>query len=199
MERTRNGRRRAQTRADLLAAARRVFAARGYHDAGIAEITAEAEVGVGTFYLHFRDKDELLTVFLQEGLGALRERIVAAVATQPDARPIPLALRTIFDFAYEERDLFTIALLGTGRVGPALSARADLAAYLTVVLAEAAANGRLPGYDAPLLARLLTGLVAQGILWWLEQADNPTPDPAGMTDQVLRLLREGLPGELVGA
>ena len=42
-------RKRARTRAELLAAARQVFAARGYHDASIAEITQLADVGVGTF------------------------------------------------------------------------------------------------------------------------------------------------------
>jgi hypothetical protein len=41
---------------------------------------------------------------------------------------------------------------------------------------------------------LLTGVMAQGIMWWLEEDE---PDPEGMTEQVLRLLREGLPAELL--
>ena len=191
---SRGARRRAHTREKLLTAARRVFAARGYHEASISEITGAADVGVGTFYLHFRDKEEVLRVLLEEGLGALRERIARAVASVPPQRMLPVLIRTIFRFAYEERELFSIALSGGGQLGLALRARGNLAEAFTRVLEAAGARGLLVGYDVPLLARLLTGVMAQGIMWWLEEDE---PDPEGMTEQVLRLLREGLPAELL--
>ena len=177
-----------------MTAARQVFAARGYHEASISEITGAADVGVGTFYLHFRDKAEVLRVLLEEGLGALRERIAMAVASVPPQRILPVLIRTIFRFAYEERELFSIALSGGGQLGLALRARGNLAEAFTRVLEAAGARGLLVGYDVPLLARLLTGVMAQGIMWWLEEDE---PDPEGMTEQVLRLLREGLPAELL--
>src|ERR1051326_5638917 len=71
----RGTRRRAHTRTTLLKAARQVFAKRGYHDASIAEITELADVGVGTFYLHFRDKDEIFTTMLTDGMRALRDQV----------------------------------------------------------------------------------------------------------------------------
>ncbi len=191
---SRGARRRARTRAKLLAAARRAFATRGYHDASIAEITEAADVGVGTFYLHFRDKEEVLRVLLEEGLGVLRERITRVVASVPPQRILPVLLRTIFRSAYEERELFSIALSGGGQLGLALRARANLAEVFTLVLEDASARGILSGYDVTLLARLLTGVVVQGIMWWLEEDE---PDPDGMTEQVLRLLREGLPDQLL--
>jgi len=52
-------RRRERTRQDLLAAATRVLAEKGLHRTKIADIAAAADVGVGTFYLHFPDKDSL--------------------------------------------------------------------------------------------------------------------------------------------
>ncbi|TMB75533.1 MAG: helix-turn-helix transcriptional regulator [Chloroflexi bacterium] len=66
----RNTRRRTRTRAELLLAARKVFAERGYHEANIAEITQAADVGVGTFYLHFRDKDEVFGNALCDRVGS---------------------------------------------------------------------------------------------------------------------------------
>lgn len=191
---SRGARRRARTRARLLDAARRVFAVRGYHEASIAEITEAADVGVGTFYLHFRDKEEVMRVLLEEGLGALRERTAVEVAMVPPQRILPVLIRTIFRFAYEERELFSIALSGGGLIGLALRARANLAETFTMVLEGASARGLLGGYNMPLLARLLTGVMAQGIMWWLEEDE---PDPDGMADQVLRLLRDGLPDELL--
>jgi AcrR family transcriptional regulator len=49
-----------ERRRELLEAAIRVFARRGVADATIGDITTEAGVGKGTFYLHFASKEELL-------------------------------------------------------------------------------------------------------------------------------------------
>lgn len=151
-------------------------------------------MGVGTFYLHFRDKEEVLRVLLEEGLGALRERTAVEVAAVPPRRVLPVLIRTIFRFAYEERELFSIALSGGGLIGLALRARDNLAETFTMMLEGVSGEGLLDGYNVPLLARLLTGVMAQGIMWWLEEDE---PDPEGMADQVLRLLRDGLPTELL--
>lgn len=49
----------ALTRARLLQAAEAVFGKRGYGDATIEEIAERAQVSRGTFYLYFKDKDEV--------------------------------------------------------------------------------------------------------------------------------------------
>ncbi|HEY6799250.1 MAG TPA: helix-turn-helix domain-containing protein, partial [Agromyces sp.] len=45
-----------ETRRRLLAAAERVFADHGYHEASVSRITDRAGVGQGTFYLYFDSK-----------------------------------------------------------------------------------------------------------------------------------------------
>ncbi len=45
-----------ETRRRLLAAAERVFADHGYHEASVSRITDRAGVGQGTFYLYFDDE-----------------------------------------------------------------------------------------------------------------------------------------------
>jgi AcrR family transcriptional regulator len=190
----RAARRRARTRASLLAAARQVYAAKGYHAATVADITSAADVGVGTFYLHFKDKDDALATLLREGLVALQERIEATVAHLPPEQTIPATIRAIFNYAYEQRDLFRIALTGGGQRELAMRAQAGLAGYFTAALEHAQARGELRGADGRLLARLLTGMVSQGIVWWFEH-DEPAPE--AMTEQVLGLLRYGLPASLL--
>ena len=49
-----------RTRQKILDAAEREIGARGFSDASIATITAEAAVAQGTFYLYFRSKEEVL-------------------------------------------------------------------------------------------------------------------------------------------
>jgi AcrR family transcriptional regulator len=189
----RNTRRRARTRAELLLAARKVFAERGYHETSIADITQAADVAVGTFYLHFRDKDEAFNTLLDEGFRAMRDN-VAAIVTQQAAKPIlPLLVSTIFRHAYEQRDLFQIALTGQATRTHTFRAQAALAEALTRLFETASRDNLLAGYNAPVLARFVTGMITQGIFWWFEH-DEPGPD--AMAEQVLRLLQYGLPGQL---
>ncbi|HLI09043.1 MAG TPA: TetR/AcrR family transcriptional regulator [Ktedonobacteraceae bacterium] len=192
-------RRRARTRTDLLRAARQVFAARGYHDASIAEITELADVGVGTFYLHFRDKDEAFTTLLEEGFAQLREQVKTAVQEAKQRREgaplLPVIVRAIFRHAYEQRDLFQIALTGGGLFVHVRAFRVQtvLTEALTHTLEGYQAQGLLADYDIPLLARFITGIITQGIVWWFE---HDKPGPEAIAEQSLLLLRSGLPSPL---
>jgi AcrR family transcriptional regulator len=58
--------RKAQTRADLLAGARRVFLRRGFHGASLDEIAEEAGYTKGAVYSNFADKDALFVALLDE-------------------------------------------------------------------------------------------------------------------------------------
>lgn len=55
-----------RTRADLMAAAKRLFGEHGYLDTKIADIAAGAGRAVGSFYTHFDDKKQLLTALRNE-------------------------------------------------------------------------------------------------------------------------------------
>jgi AcrR family transcriptional regulator len=54
-----------RTRIKLIRAAEKVFGAVGFYDARISEITREAGVAAGTFYLYFDSKEELLRALIQ--------------------------------------------------------------------------------------------------------------------------------------
>ena len=187
-------RRRARTRNELLAAARQVFAQRGFHDASIAEITQAADVGVGTFYLHFRDKDEAFNTLLDEGFNEIREHVMQELVGHTNQPLLPVLIRTLFQQAYSQRDLFHIALTAQFTRTRAFHAKEQVAEGLLTVLEDGAYSELLRGYDIPLLARFLSGIIIQGILWWSEQ-DELGPDV--MAEQALLLLRHGLPEQLL--
>src|SRR5687768_5526310 len=70
--------RKAQNRAKLLDAARKVFADKGFGEATARDIVRETDLASGTFYNYFRDKDDAFRALLEE----MSERARAIVRTQ---------------------------------------------------------------------------------------------------------------------
>jgi AcrR family transcriptional regulator len=82
--RDRHTRRREQTRAKLLEAARTLFARQGVDNTRINEITDEADVGFGSFYNHFDSKEAIVEAVLAETVAAQGEAIDAVTRQLED-------------------------------------------------------------------------------------------------------------------
>ncbi len=76
----RQARRRTHTRAKLMNAARTLFAREGIENVRINEITDLADVGFGSFYNHFKSKEEIVEAIVAEALSAQGAAIEAATA-----------------------------------------------------------------------------------------------------------------------
>ena len=77
----------AERRQQILLAAREVFAKRGYHQATIDEIVAQAGVARGTFYLYFEDKRSVFSDLIDRFSAKLTMAIVSIVTEDPE-RPV---------------------------------------------------------------------------------------------------------------
>jgi AcrR family transcriptional regulator len=75
-----------EARDELLGAALRVFARRGYREAGVEEIAAEAGYSKGALYWHFSGKAELLDALLEERVDKPMREAVALLASAPPER-----------------------------------------------------------------------------------------------------------------
>jgi AcrR family transcriptional regulator len=100
-------------RSQLLAAARAVFARKGYEEATVSEIVGRAGVAQGTFYLYFPGKESLAGAFAE----VLSERFAEAAAERSArCRSFDTALIRVFEAAYvvadEHRDIFMVANRG---------------------------------------------------------------------------------------
>lgn len=66
------------TRARLLEAASKILAERGYGALSASAVARAAGIAQPTFYVHFRDKDDLVRTLGEGQIGALRARLRAA-------------------------------------------------------------------------------------------------------------------------
>src|SRR5262245_2886 len=98
-----------RTRAALLAAAEELFGVKGYEATSIVDLTRGAKVALGTFYVHFEDKQTLF-VELVDSLGSrLRRHLAeATVAATTRLEAERLGLEAFLDFVARHRHLYRI-------------------------------------------------------------------------------------------
>jgi AcrR family transcriptional regulator len=75
--------RRVETRERLLAAAREVFASRGYHAASVEHVADRAGFSTGAVYSAFGSKEELFLALLERELRRHTEQIELAIRDRP--------------------------------------------------------------------------------------------------------------------
>jgi AcrR family transcriptional regulator len=139
-----------ERRQELLRAARDVFAAKGYHDAKVDDIVAEAKVAKGTFYLYFRDKRSVFA----ELVDGLFERLAGAVLrvdTDGDVEAqVEHNIRAIVSVLLEDPALSRLLLSYAGGLDPAFVAKvSSFYDGAKTLLRESLAEGQRLGIVAP--------------------------------------------------
>ena len=163
-----------ERRREILAAARELFATRGYQDTNIADVAARLRMGHGTVYRYFKNKRDIFAQIIDEIVAAVTRIALAEVparaTTLADYRgqierigarlyrifaDDPHAMKLVFEVAHsvdqDMRDRLDAAFEGLARF---------TAAYL--------GNGRDRGFlradlDLDVTARALNAVVIEGI------------------------------------
>lgn len=184
-------RRRERTRHDLLAAATRVLAEKGLHETKVADIASAADVGVGTFYLHFATKEALFDGVVEDTVARLKAAVDAerARAEDPVAR-IRAANAALFRFARDNREVFRI-VFGHAAAYNDLIRRAQglFIADIETMVREGVAAGALAPLPPALVAQAVIGMTTQLLAWWMEHEAVPLET---LIDTTTTLILDGL-------
>ncbi len=170
-------RRREKTRLDLIHAAELVISRKGYHQTRIADIASEADVGLGTFYLHFKTKNEIFIELIEHGAAELRAKLAEAKAgLQTPADKLKITIDTILDAAAEAPELFRIVF---GH-GPAFL---DLMVRVHQIFIDDLRGDLAPavGERADAIAQLTIGMLSQAISWRLDGSNLSHEDLKSIT------------------
>jgi AcrR family transcriptional regulator len=122
----RQARRRRQTRARLVRAAAALFARQSVDNTRINEITDQADVGFGSFYNHFKSKEEIVEAVLTETLAAQGAAVTSLTAGLADpAEVVAVAHRHFVELARTDPDWAWLLIrldlsqkLALGALGP---------------------------------------------------------------------------------
>ena len=176
-----------QTRTELLEAAARVFARRGYEGATIAEIASEAELSTGSIYAHYSGKAQLfLGVLEAHGRDETARHFHGDVASflimagsRLDRRPVA------------ERTLLIEAIMAAKHdpeVRAALSARfTDRQKTMANALQNAQEDGVLdPDFPAMAAARFAAAVSLGTLL--LDVLDLPRPSRSDWESTIERVV-----------
>lgn len=163
-------RKRMRNRDALVVAARGLFARQGFEATTIAHIAEAADLGFGTFYRYFLDKEAVLEAVLDDGRSEIDRVLLAAEADDP---PPPVALARLTGrfvrAVRRNRDVLSlmwqVAMRKTVGKRPlrieGMSPQQSLPAVLSVAIQRIIEAGMRTGDfapgDAALLARLITG------------------------------------------
>ncbi|GAB4274440.1 MAG: TetR/AcrR family transcriptional regulator [Candidatus Promineifilaceae bacterium] len=184
-ERKKVDRRVQRTRQALFAALMALLMEKNYADITVADIAERADVGRATFYLHYKDKDDLLASNLEGLFTEVAERI-RPLLKQSLLAGDKVQGRILFEEAQQNSDLYRMILSGQG--GMVLHARLQsrMAGLIGEMLETMVMGGESP-IEISLLAHYLTGIILSMVQWWLENDMPHSPDyMAAVMQQLVR-------------
>jgi AcrR family transcriptional regulator len=150
---------------------------RGYESITIQDITDRANVSRTTFYLHFKDKDELLFASMTkiyDGLIGDDKDWMTLDATEADYEQMACD-PSDFEHVAEFADFYRVMLSKKGSVTFVL----QVLSYLTEITKpalEAKLNGAEPKVPLDLIASFFAGAEVGVMKWWLENDMRYSPE-----------------------
>jgi AcrR family transcriptional regulator len=184
-----------ETRARLLAAAEKVFGEESYFSVSIADITREAGVGMGTFYLYFPSKELIFRELVEERAHELRSVTRLATEGAEDRLEAERAgFAAFFAYIAEHRHLYRVVRQAEF-VDETLyrDYYRTFAEGYTAALRQAMERGEIAWLDPEVLAYCLMGIGDFVGQRWVVWSGESIPSP--VRDDVMRFIAGGLRGD----
>ena len=186
-------------RSDILAAAKKVFARRGYHATTIADIARVANLSYGSIYWYFDSKEALFHALMESEAQALRDHVTEALTSTSGAQapegPFRAAVRATFEFFEADRAVVKLLFRDSYALGDRFEKHLfgiyeGFVADIETIVSDARDRGLLVDMPPRMVAFAVAALVGQIARRRLVTDDGLPAEVAA--DFVVSLLLNGL-------
>lgn len=178
-------RRKQDTRRRLKQATIELILEKGYDAVTVQDITDRADLGRGTFYVHYTDKEDIVWSILYAGFASFEQGMDEQYGGVLGKQREYLTWKLIFEYAAQNRDLYRVMLGGKGSALLTERVQKHLAGVIETQIRMRGffAGLRLP---AEYIAQFVTGALMRLAIWWLETPNGYTPEHmAGMFHEMV--------------
>jgi len=182
----------------IIEAAVKVFAKKGFYNAKVSEIAREASVADGTIYLYFKNKDDILISLFEEKMQMLILRVEEAISKVDDPLDKVRAFVAQHLFMIEEHKHLAEVMQIELRQSSKFMRRyvpVKFLEYLDIVgkiIADGKKAGAIRSDVMPAIAkRALFGALDEMLLYWV-LAKNPKYSLEESVEQINHLFIDGL-------
>ncbi len=188
------GRRPQDSRARLLAAARNLFVERGYHATRPQDISREAGLGHGTFYLHFADKQACFLAFVDEARAELDATLSRHREGMSDlAASVRASLEAIYAYGEANPGVLVTAMNDAGVIAAEQATSETLIDkwardWAGTLLTLSPAGASVSEEDARVIGAAIVGIIHQGSSY----AQRHGSAPASAIEVLTRLIVKAL-------
>ncbi len=179
-----------RTRALLRDALMQLVLDKGYDQITVQDITDQANVARTTFYLHFRDKDELLFETMREMYEEIAGYIIDITAEELFSDDESKCDIDDFVHVAQYADFYRIMLSEKGSPFFLARVRDYLAGVMHEALMKIAPEGQQPRIPYEVMAYMVAGAEIGILRWWLEN-DMPY-EPRRMAFMLQQTMKNGL-------
>jgi AcrR family transcriptional regulator len=160
----------AERRQEILAAAKAVFADKGYHATTIADIAKAAGLSYGSIYWYYESKEALFHELMSAEAAALRAHIDAAVRATPRSEgpdgPFRAAVRATLEFYDGDRALVKLLFRDAFALGSAFEEhlseiQGSFVSDVERIVVAAQAEGAIVEGSPKMIAFAIAALVGQ--------------------------------------
>jgi AcrR family transcriptional regulator len=179
---------RAVREAQMVAAAERLFAERGYHGVSMDEIATASGISKPMLYDYFGSKEGLFLACVERARGRLFEEIAGAVRGAEEAEAaLRAGVEAFLAFAHAQRATWTVLFGEGGRfIETASAIRAEQAGLIAQLLRELPGWEREPdAEELDAVAHIFVG-AAEAIAFWA--VERPTITLDRVADHLMAVL-----------
>lgn len=170
----RHQRRKQRTRALLTQCTLDLLLEKGYLALTIQDITDRADVARGTFYVHFKDKDDIIWAIFEESLTKLAEAIMQHAVIENEDRRKFMMWRYTFEYAQTHRDLLRVMVGEQGHPGFAQRIQDYVYQFIENGIQSGIFTREMNvNVPIPFMAQFMTGALVRLMLWSLDTGYTP--------------------------